>query len=44
MTRYRTCPFCHARRMLYQLIDGIRMRICYQCFKVQAFKADLGKK
>lgn len=35
MTRYRTCQFCGAVRMLYQVVDGEKVRICYVCHKVQ---------
>lgn len=35
MPPYRKCPFCGEIRMLYQVIDGVKHRICYACFKVQ---------
>lgn len=35
MTNYKKCPFCGAVRMLYQVLDGEHVRICYKCFKMQ---------
>jgi len=35
MTRYKKCPFCGAVRMLYQVIDGEKVRTCFKCFKIQ---------
>ncbi len=35
MTEYKKCPHCGAVRMLYQVIDGEHIRICYKCFKMQ---------
>lgn len=35
MTNYKKCPYCGAVRMLYQVIDGEHIRICYKCFRVQ---------
>jgi DNA repair exonuclease SbcCD ATPase subunit len=35
MTNYNKCPYCGAIRMLYQVLDGKRIRICFNCFKVQ---------
>jgi hypothetical protein len=34
-TNYKTCPFCGAKRMLYQVIDGENTRTCFKCFRVQ---------
>lgn len=35
MTNYKKCPYCGAIRMLYHVLDGKRVRICFKCFKVQ---------
>ena len=35
MTNYKTCPSCGAHRLLYYVMDGKRVRICFKCFKVQ---------
>jgi hypothetical protein len=44
MTKYKKCPFCGAVRMLSQVQDGEKVRICYKCFKIQKLvKATIGK-
>lgn len=35
MTKYKKCPFCGANRMLYQDIDGEKVRTCFKCFRSQ---------
>lgn len=35
MTNYKKCSSCGARRLLYYVVDGERVRICFACFKVQ---------
>lgn len=35
MTNYKTCSACGARRLLYYVMDGQRVRICFKCFTVQ---------
>lgn len=35
MTPYKKCPFCGAVRMLYQVHDGVKVRICFKCHKMQ---------
>lgn len=35
MTNYKTCASCGARRLLYYVMDGQRVRICFKCFTVQ---------
>lgn len=43
MTPYKKCPFCGAVRMLYQVLDGIKTRTCFKCFKMQQQKKIGGK-
>ena len=35
MTPYQKCPFCGAVRMLYQVVDGEKVRVCHACHKMQ---------
>lgn len=34
-TRYTLCPWCGVKRMVYQVIDGVRYRTCFACFSTQ---------
>lgn len=44
MTRYYKCLWCGKTRMMKQVHDGVRTRICFACFKMQQYLPDLKKK
>lgn len=43
MTNYTKCQACGQVRVLFQVIDGVKTRTCFSCFRQQYWKPDLAR-